>query len=196
MQNNIGCSSKAKLSKLMLLAGFLSMLFYSASYPYVYAETIKIVPASYISIENILQCLSTILFCWIWNKFSDRLFKYYGWITLAEIIADIVLFTDVLIRHDLKFYFLLNVLIYAIITRNMACGGTKMRAKVHPDEKLREQYDNNINIVCSVATVLGASVALFYQIPLKGLFILAFTGNIIDNVIYLIIFKELNHEYK
>ena len=185
-----------RLSNLMLLAGFLSMLFYSASYPYVYAETIKIVPASYISIENILQCLSTILFCWIWNKFSDRLFKYYGWITLAEITADIVLFDDVLIRHDLKFYFLLNVLIYSIITRNMACGGTKMRAKVHPDEKLREQYDNNINIVCSIATVLGASVALFYQIPLKVLFILAFTGNIMDNVIYLIIFKELNHEYK
>ena len=185
-----------RLSNLMLLAGFLSMLFYSASYPYVYAETVKIVPASYISIENILQCLSTIVFCWIWNKFSDRLFKYYGWITLAEIIADIVLFADVLIRHDLKFYFLLNVLIYSLITRNMACGGTKMRAKVHPDEKLREQYDNNINIVCSVATVLGASVALFYQIPLRGLFILAFTGNIIDNVIYLKIFNELQRSPK
>ena len=78
----------------------------------------------------------------------------------------------------------------------MCCGGTKMRAKVHPDEKLREQYDNNINRVCSIATVLGASVALFYKIPLKGLFILAFVGNCIDNVIYLKIFKELNHECK
>ena len=178
----------------MLLAGFLSTLFYSASYPYVYAETIKVVPASFISIENIATCLSTILFCWIWNKHSDRLFRYYGIITVLEIIADIVLFADVLIRHNLKFYFLLNVLIYSIITRNMACGGTKMRAKVHPDEKLREQYDNNINIVCSIATVLGASVALFYQIPLRGLFILAFIGNCIDNVIYLIIFRKIRSE--
>lgn len=180
-----------RLSNLMLLAGFLSTLFYSASYPYVYAETIKIVPASFISIENIATCLSTILFCWLWNKYSDHLFRYYGIITLLEIIADIFLFADVLIRHDLKFYFLLNVLIFAIITRNMACGGTKMRANVHPDEKLREQYDNNINIVCSVATVLGASIALFYKIPLKGLFILAFIGNCIDNVIYLKIFREI-----
>lgn len=185
-----------RLSNLMLLAGFLSTLFYSASYPYVYAETIKIVPASFISIENIAMCLSTIIFCWIWNRYGDKLFRYYGIVSLIEILADIVLFADVLIRHDLKFYFLLNVLIYSIITRNMACGGTKMRAKVHPDEKLREQYDNNINIVCSIATVLGASVALFYQIPLRGLFILAFTGNIIDNIIYLKIFSELNHGYK
>lgn len=184
-------SKYKRLSRLMLLAGFLSTLFYSASYPYVYAETLKAVPQHYISLENIIGCISTVLFCSVWNRYGDRLFRYYGLITVLEIAADIVLFTDVLIRNNLKFYFLLNVLIFAIVTRNMSCGGTKMRAKVHPNERLRERYDNNINIVCSVATILGASIALFYSIPLKGLFIMAFVGNCIDNVIYLKIFRSL-----
>lgn len=46
----------------MLLANFISTLFYAVSYPYIYAETIKVVPHSYIGFEQILTCLSTISF--------------------------------------------------------------------------------------------------------------------------------------
>lgn len=40
-----------RLSNLMLLSNLFSTLFYSASYPYIYAETLKIVPQSYIGFE-------------------------------------------------------------------------------------------------------------------------------------------------
>lgn len=40
-----------KLSNLMLFANFISTLFYSTSYPYIYAETIKVVPRWYIGFE-------------------------------------------------------------------------------------------------------------------------------------------------
>jgi hypothetical protein len=104
-----------KLSNLMLIAAFFSDLFYAMSYPYIYAETIKVVPKSYITIEQLLACLGTIVFCGMWNKYSDRLFKHYRKILVVEIIADIILFADVITRGDLKFYFLLNIIIYSII---------------------------------------------------------------------------------
>lgn len=44
-----------QLSNLMLLSCFLSCVFYSASYPYVYAETIKAVTHNYISFEQELR---------------------------------------------------------------------------------------------------------------------------------------------
>jgi hypothetical protein len=175
----------------MLLANFISTLFYSLSYPYIYAETVKVVPHLYISVEQILACLGTIVFCRLWNKHSDKLFTKYHVILGLEIIADIILFADVLIRHNLSFYFLRNVIIFALITKNVACGGTKMKARVHPTEKLREQYDNNSNIACSVATLLGAGIAIISNMNLWLLFIFAFIGNVADNAFYLYIYYKL-----
>lgn len=187
-------SKSKKLSDLMLIANFLSTLFYSVSYPYIYAETVKLVPKYYISLEQILACIGTIIFCKMWNTYSDRLFIYYREILYLEIIADTVLFADVIIRKDLSFYFLLNIIIYSIITRNLSCGGTKMRAIVNPTEKLREKYDNNSSIVASVATLLGSGAAVILDVPLMVLFILAFIGNIVDNLFYLYIYRCVKHD--
>lgn len=180
-----------RLSNLMLAANFLSTLFYSVSYPYIYAEMMKVVPKSFISIEQILTCVGTIIFCSLWNKYSDRLFKHYKLILWVEVIADTILFSDVIIRNDLSFYFLLNVIIYCIVTRNLSCGGTKMRAKVNPTEKDREKYDNNSNVVCSIATLLGSGFAMIFDVPLTALFILAFIGNTVDNFFYLYIYCKI-----
>jgi hypothetical protein len=66
-----------------------------------------------------------------------------------------------------------------------------MRAKVNPTEKEREQYDYNSNIVCSLATLIGAGVAIAFVFDLRLLFVLAFVGNVIDNVFYLYIYKKI-----
>ena len=180
-----------KLSNLMLFANFISTLFYSTSYPYIYAETIKVVPRSYIGFEQILCCISTIIFCRLWNKYSDRIFQRYDIIVAAEIVADVALFSYVLMTNKLDVYFLLNVMIYSFITRIVFCGGTKMRAKVNPTEKAREQYDNNNQIVTSLATLMGAGFAIVVSLPIKWLFIFALIGNIIDNFFYIHIYKKI-----
>lgn len=180
-----------RLSNLMLLANFISGLFYATSYPYIYAETVKAVPRQFLGLEQILCCISTIIFCKLWNKYSDRLFNHYRKILWAEVIADIILFSDVMIRGNLSFYFLLNILIYSLITRNLSCGGTKMRAKVNPTEKLRERYDNNNQIVSATATLLGAGFAIICPLDLQILFIFALIGNIVDNFFYLHIYNQI-----
>ena len=183
-----------KLSNLMLLANFLSTLFYSASYPYIYAETVKVVPKRFIGLESILYCLGAIIFCRLWNLYSDKLFSHYRAILLTEVIADSILFADVLIRCDLKFYFLFNLIIFSIVTKNINCACVKMTAKVHPNEKMREQYDNNSSIVTSTATLIGATVAMIYVFNLTTLFILALIGNIVDNFFYLYIYGSLTKQ--
>ena len=180
-----------KLSNLMLFANFISTLFYSTSYPYIYAETIKVVPRWYIGFEQILCCISTIIFCKLWNKYSDRLFEHYNLIVIAEIVADLALFSHVLLTDNLNFYFMFNVIIFSLITRNVCCGGTKMRAKVNPTEKTREHYDNNNQIVSAVATLMGAGFAMAYSLDINFLFIFALIGNIIDNFFYIYIYNKI-----
>lgn len=180
-----------RLSDLMLLANLISTIFYSMSYPYVYAETIKIVSKGYISFEQIFSCLGIVVFGTVWNKYGDTLFKHYSKFVLLEIVADTFLFVDVMVRHDLKFYFLLNVIIYSVITKNMCCGGIKMRAKVNPTEETRERYDNNSNSIYAVSTIIGTSLAISIPTNINALFVLALVGNVIDNFFYLYIYKRI-----
>lgn len=180
-----------RLSNLMLLANFLANLFYAASYPYIYQQTVSVVPKSYISIEQLLPCLWMIVICKAWNRFSDKLFRFYRIILYLEIICDSILFMHVIITNDLQFYFMLNVIIYSVVTRNLACGGTKMRAIVNPTDKERERFDNNSNIVASASTVIGTGIAAILPLSIRTLFILAFIGNIVDNFIYLKIYSIL-----
>lgn len=175
----------------MLLSNLTCTLFYSMSYPYIYAETIKVVPHFYIGIEQILACVGTIIFCKAWNMYSDRLFKHYRLFLILEVIADLILFTDVLIRNDLKFYFLLNIIIYSVITKNLCCGGVKIRAIVNPTEKEREQYDNNSSIVNAIATLIGAGVAMMFDFNLTLLFVFALIGNGLDNAFYIYIYNKI-----
>ena len=69
-----------------------------------------------------------------------------------------------------------------------------MRAMVNPSEREREQFDNNSNIVNAIATLVGASVAMIFNIDLRRLFILAFIGNASDNFFYLYIYKVVNKD--
>lgn len=184
--------TRQKLSKFMLTTNLICCIFYSMSYPYIYAEMMKVVTHIYISGEQIVTCLGVIIFGLLWNKKGDFLYKHYLWIVTAEIIADVFLFAHVLITGDLKFYFVLNVLIYALITRNMANGGIRLRAKVHPDERSRERYDNNCNIVNSVATLIGAGIAIIIPMNLTVLFIAALVGNVFDNFCYYYIYRKAN----
>lgn len=184
--------NRQKLSKLMLSTNFICSLFYALSYPYIYAETVKAVSKVYISAEQIISCLGVVVFGMLWNKIGDALYRHYPLIVLAETIADIVLLTHVLITGNLKFYFILNVLIYAFITRNMANGGIRLRAKVHPTEKSRERYDNNCNIVNSVATLLGAGASIVISLNLTVLFVFALIGNVFDNFCYYYIYCKVN----
>lgn len=180
-----------RLSDLMLVGYFLSMLFYSCSYVFIYQVIVQAVPRSFLGVEQIVGCVSTIIFCKVWNKYSDRLFRYYRLILWLEIIFDVALFADVIIRGDLKFYFMFNIMIMAIITRNLICGRTKMKAKVNPTEKLREKFDNNSQIADSAATIIGATTAIIIPFSLNTLFVLALIGNCIDNVFFLYIYHKL-----
>lgn len=182
-----------KLSNLMLLSNLVCTLFYSMSYPYIYSMTMKVVSKGYISFEQIGCCLGTVVFGIIWNKYGDKLFQYFSLIIIAETIATILFIAYTMYSGDLKIYFILNILICALITRNMWNGGIRLRAKVHPDEKTRERYDNNCNIVNSIGTLGGAAIAIVFSFKLNTLLIFALIGGIFDNFCYYYIYKKVRN---
>lgn len=175
----------------MILATFITTLFYSATYPYIYVEIMKSISNQYVAITNIIVCLSTILFSVLWNKKSNSLFKLYPTFCIIEIIISLVLLAYLLIFYlNLKFYYITNTIIFAVITRNICCGGIKLRAKRYPSEKEREKFDNTNNSFSAIATLIGSVISIFLKLPIEIMLILAFIGNVIDNIIYIIIFQQ------
>lgn len=175
---------------LMLLATFLSTLFYSASYPLIYKEITMTVTTSMISLNQIFNCISIVLFSSLWNKRGDNLFKFYPLLLLLECLCCISVTIYTILTGNIIGYYILDTLMICCITRNIICGGNKLRAKRYNSEKERETFDNNNNSASAIATIIGSLIAIILKLDINSMLIIATIGNSIDNILYALCFRE------
>lgn len=172
----------------MLLATLLTTLFYSATYPYIHKEIVSNVSDSIIALNQIINCISIIVYGRVWNKKSDRLFKFYPMFCILETILSIGSAIWAIMSGDIVAYYIVDTLIFAIVTRNICCGGVKLRAIRYRTEKEREYFDNNNNSMSAIATIIGSFIAMILELDFNMMLILATIGNSIDNIFYICIF--------
>lgn len=172
----------------MLLATLLTTLFYSATYPYIHKEIVSNVSDSIIALNQIINCISIIVYGRVWNKKSDRLFKFYPMFCILETILSIGSAIWAIMSGDIVAYYIVDTLIFAIVTRNICCGGVKLRAIRYRTEKEREHFDNNNNSMSAIATIIGSFIAMILELDFNMMLILATIGNSIDNIFYICIF--------
>lgn len=172
----------------MLLATFLTTIFYSATYPYIHKEIILELPDTYIALNQVVNCISIIIFGRIWNTYSDKLFKFYPAYCIGETLTTVGTYIFFIINHNLIAYYILDTLAFSIITRNIICGGVKLRVLRYNTEQSREHFDNNNNSVSAAATILGSAIAIILNLDIIIMLGLATFGNIIDNVFYIKIY--------
>ena len=55
----------------MLMATLLSNIFYSSTYPYIHKELMTVATDNFIALNQIINCVSVIIFGLAWNKKSD-----------------------------------------------------------------------------------------------------------------------------
>ena len=174
----------------MLLATFLTTIFYSATYPYIHKEIMANVSDSIIALSQIINCLSIVLLGSLWNKKSDKLFQYYTEFCILETLLSIGSTIWATTTHNIMSYYIVDTLIFAIVTRNICCGGTKLRAIRYNSETAREQFDNNNNSASAIATIIGSIIAMILNLDFSVMLWLATIGNAIDNVFYIFIYKN------
>lgn len=172
----------------MLLATLLTTLFYSATYPYIHKEVVSNVSDSIIALNQIINCISIIVYGRIWNKKSDILFKFYPMFCILETLLSIGSATLAIVSGNVISYYIIDTLIFAIVTRNICCGGVKLRAIRYRTEKEREHFDNNDNSVAAIATIIGSLIAMILELDFNVMLIIATIGNTIDNIFYICIF--------
>ena len=172
----------------MLIATFLTTIFYSATYPYIHKEIMTNVSDVAIALNQIINCLFIVIFGSLWNKKSDNLFTYYPLFCVCETMLGIMTTVYAIITHNIIAYYLLDTFAFAIVTRNICCGGVKLRAIRYNSEKEREHFDNNNNSSAAIATIIGSVIAMCLNLNFTTMLWIATFGNAIDNIFYIFIF--------
>lgn len=146
-----------------------------------------------ISLNSICICIAGIVFPLLWNKNSDKLYKRYGALCTLETLLYISICILFLISFlSPKAYYILDTMFFCLVTKNMICGGNKLRAKRYNNEKDREEYDNNAQFASNVSSLIGFSISLITSIPVNIGFILITIGICSDNFLYYHVWKESN----
>jgi hypothetical protein len=87
-------------------------------------------------------------------------------------------------------YYIMDTLIFAIVTRNIICGGNKLRALRYNTETAREHFDNNNLSANATATIVGSIVAMILKLDFISMLWVATVGNAVDNIFYIYIYKN------
>jgi hypothetical protein len=146
-----------------------------------------------IALNQIINCISIIIFGSIWNK-CDKLFNFYPLFCVLETVVGICITIYAIVSNNLIAYYLLDTFVFAIITRNICCGGVRLRAIRYNTEESREHFDNNNNSVASFATILGSIIAMFLNLNFPTMLWIATLGNAIDNIFYICIYYKTIHK--
>lgn len=172
---------------LILVASFVSTLFYAATYPYIHKEVMTHISDNLIALSQIVNCGMIVIFGTLWNKYSDKLYRIFPLMCIMEIIC--ITTTTVLMQLWCNFtaYYIADTLTIALITRNIMCGRTKMYSIRYIKEN-REKFDNTDNSVCAIATILGSIVAMILELDIISMLWIATIGNMSDNIIYIYVY--------
>lgn len=186
-------SNKKKID-FMLVATLLTTIFYSSTYPYIHKEIVTVSTDSIIAAERIITCISMIIFSCAWNKKSDMLFRFYPLYCVLETFFGCLTTAYAIMTKNLIVYYLLDIMVTAIVTRNICCGGIKLRALRYKTEEEREHFDNNDNSMWSVGTIIGSIIAMFLNLNFNTMLCIATFGNAIDNTFYIYIYYQCKKE--
>lgn len=173
----------------MLLATFLTTIFYSATYPYIHKEILSTVSEDLIAISQIINCISVVGFGALWNK-TSKLFEHYHMLCVAETLLSIGSSLIATMTRNIVAYYIIDTLIFAIVTRNIICGGNKLRAMRYATEVERERFDNNNQSANAIATIVGSVLAMVLKLDFLPMLWIATVGNAIDNIFYIAIYKQ------
>lgn len=172
----------------MLAATFLTTIFYSATYPYIHKEIMSVANENLIAINQIINCISIVFFGYIWNK-TSKLFDYYHILCIAETLLGICSSLIATLTGNIIAYYIIDTLIFSIVTRNIICGGNKLRAMRYRSEADREHFDNNNLSANATATIIGSVVAMVLKLDFIKMLWIATLGNAVDNIFYIAIYK-------
>lgn len=173
----------------LVFAGGCSNLFYSIAYPIVHTVTMQNINSNILSFASLINCVITAIITKIWLEKSEKYYKYFGILLFVEALTYSTL--TILFLCDIatpRMYFIADAVLSALITRNIICCGTRLKAFRY-NHKEREEFDNKTTYWCNITSVIGYGFSFLITLPMKIGFIFMLIGIVVDNIFYYYVFK-------
>lgn len=184
---------KTKLRNIDLLvaSAFICNLLYALCNPVVHVELISNVGSSLVSLVSLIGSFATAIVSRMWLKRGKKLYKFYPVFLIIEPIVYGVAITMVLIDvMPESIYYILDGIMYATITNNIVCGGSRFKTKKYNTEDKRNDFDNSVGFYASIASIIGYGIGSIITFDVKVAFIMIFFSISIDNILYYIEYKK------
>lgn len=181
----------------LIIAGFISGLFYSMSYPIIHLECMKDISSNLMSLSQLLSCILTVVITQVWLKKSEVMYLKTFKISL---IVEVLLYGAILYMLFFNVFtptafYISDCILCSTITRNIINGGTRLKAIRYKGEQ-REIFDNKNMMLCNVASMVGYFISTIFVLPRFIAVLFMFLGLAIDNLFYLYAYHETNKNYK
>lgn len=187
-------TKKLKTIDLIIVATFVTTFAYSSTYPFIHKQLMMVVSEKLVALTNILDCVGVIITDRIWEAKGKKLYKSYALFCVLETVTTASTTLYALLSRDLIAYYIIDTVMFAIMTRHVICGGRKLRAIRYKDEDSRVKYENNNYTAASIATLIGSGISMLLGLPFEVMLVIAAIGNSVDNIFYIKIFKETGFE--
>lgn len=174
----------------LILSSFISGLFYALAYPTIITKLISEAGSRIVSFNAICVSVAGIFIPMMWNKYSDTIYKKYGYLFIVETISySIICLAVITAKITVKNYYILDTILFCIVSKNLICGNNKLKVLRYKDKE-REEYDNNILLVSDASSLIGFIISFILSIPVNIAFICMTIGICADNFAYFISWKK------
>lgn len=174
----------------LVLSSFISGLFYALAYPTIITKLISEVGSKIVSFNAICISIAGIFIPIMWNKYSDTIYKKYGYLFIVETITYSIICVCVILNIiSIKSYYILDTILFCIVSKNIICGNNKLKVLRYKDKE-RETFDNNISLVGDASSLVGFIISFILNIPINIAFICITIGICADNFAYFISWKK------
>ena len=172
------------------MSSITSNLFYSLSYPVVHTYLMSSVNSQTVSICSLTSCIIVALVNKSWLRYSKKLYEYFKHLLVIETMVYSILVGMILSNFISPWtYYIFDTLLFATITNNIICGGTKLKSLRYRGEE-REKFDNTINYWANISCIIGFLISSIITFSWRIGFIIIFISVIVDNGFYYIVYKE------
>ena len=180
---------------ILIIASFVSNLFYSISYAVIHLYLVEGISSNIMSLCALLGCVFTVIVTKLWLKYSEVLYKYFVKFLLVEpLLYSIIIILILRGIISSQLYYILDSMLFSIITRNIMCGGNRLKSLRYSNED-REIFDNKQNYWSNISSILGFGFSSVFKLNITIAFILVFISVFIDNIFYYIAYKSTRKIY-
>ena len=150
---------------------------------------VELLPTQWLSFEQLMLSAFLILACSLWknDKFRENSIKIFLYLSIFEMVSGMIIAFSMAVWFNVWIFAIGSLIYTGAVSILLSRVETAFKAKLFK-ERNREDFDNDMQLACSLSSLIGFGIASIISIPIVSALILwgiAWIGNLGWIIVYL-----------